>query len=78
MAENGGAQIAIVKGYRVAGTKSYIIKNAAILPQGDFAFGAAVKIVENDSGEAPLGYAPQIKDIHDMRRVDGRHSHSLQ
>src|ERR1700730_7314736 len=77
MAENGGTQIAIGKGYRVTWTKSHIIKHAAILSQGDFAFGAAVKIVENDSGEPPLCYAPQIKNIDDMRRVDGRHADRL-
>jgi hypothetical protein len=31
MAKYGGAQIAIGKGHRVAGTKRYIVKNAAIL-----------------------------------------------
>jgi hypothetical protein len=31
MAKHGGAQITIREGYRVAGSKGYIIKNAAIL-----------------------------------------------
>jgi hypothetical protein len=77
MAKYGGAQIAIRKGYRVAGTKRYVIKNAAILSQRDFAFGATVEIIENHSGEPPLRYAPQIMDIHDMRRVNGIHADLL-
>jgi hypothetical protein len=62
----------------VAGTERYIVKNTAIFSQRDFAFRATVQIIENNSGKPPLRYAPQIMDIHDMRRVDGRHSHSLQ
>ena len=78
MSQHRGAQIAIRKGHRVTGTKGYIIKNAAIFSQSDFALRAAVQIIENNLGETPLRYAPQIIDIHDMRRVDGRHSRLLQ
>ena len=78
MAKYGRAQITIRKSYRVAGAKGYIIKNTAILSQRDFALRATIQIIKNDSREPPLRYAPQIMDIHDMRRVDGGHSHSLQ
>lgn len=67
MAKYGRAQIAIRKSYRVAGTKRYVIKNAAILSQRDFTLRSAVEIIENDSREPPLRYAPQIMDIYDMR-----------
>jgi hypothetical protein len=77
MSQHGRAQIAIRKGHRVAWTKGYIVKNAAIFSQRDFAFRAAIQIIENHSGQPPLRYAPQIIDIHDMRRVDGRHADRL-
>jgi hypothetical protein len=70
MPKHGGAQIAIRKGYRVAGTKSYVVKNAAILSQGEFAFGTAVEIIEYHLGKAPLCHAPQIMNIDDMRRLN--------
>jgi hypothetical protein len=78
MAKHGGPQIAIREGYRVAGSKGYIVKDTAIFSQRNFAFGAAIQIIENHLGEPPLRCAPQIMDIHDMWRVDGRHAHSLQ
>jgi len=74
MAKYGRAQIAIRKRYRVAGTKRYIIENTAILAQRDFAFRAAIEIIEYNSGEPPVRYAPQIIDIHNMRRVNRIHS----
>ena len=77
MSQHRGAQIAIREGHRMAGTKGYIIKHAAIFSQRDFALRAAIQIIENNLGEAPLCYAPQIKDIDDMRRVDGRHADRL-
>ena len=78
MAKYGRLQIAICKRNRVPGAKRYVVKNTAILSKRDFAFGATIQIIENHSGEPPLRYTPQIMDIHDMRRVNGRHSHSLQ
>src|ERR1700722_2716808 len=77
MAKDGGVQIAIRKGHCVTGTKGYIIKHAAIFSQCDFALRAAIQIIENNLGETALRYAPQIIDIHDMRRVDGRHADRL-
>ena len=70
MTKYGRAQVAVRKGYGVARTKRYIIKNAAIFSEGYFTFRATIQIIENNSGEPPLCYAPQIMDIHDMRRVN--------
>jgi hypothetical protein len=78
MAKHGRAQITIRKGYGVAGTERYIVKNTAIFSQRDFAFRATIQIIEDDSREPPLCHASQIMDVHDMRRADRRHSHSLQ
>jgi hypothetical protein len=42
-------------------------ESSAILAQRDFAFGAAVKIVENRSGHTPLGDLPKVGDVHHPR-----------
>jgi hypothetical protein len=49
MAKYGRAQITIRKGYGVAGTERYIVKNTAIFSQRDFAFRATIQIIEDDS-----------------------------
>jgi hypothetical protein len=55
VAKNAGAEVAIGEGDREARTKGDVIIYAAIFAQSDFAFGSAVKIVENRPGQTTFG-----------------------
>ena len=44
-----------------------VIEDAAIFAESDFAFGAAVEIIENYRGETALGDAPEIADVDYVR-----------
>ena len=67
VAEHGGAQIAAGMRDGVARAKSDVIEDAAIFAQGDFAFGAAIQIVEHHFGKAALRCASQVADIDHVR-----------
>lgn len=52
-------------------TKGNIVEHAAILPQRDFAFRAAIQIIKDGFGYAFAGYCPQIGNANHARRSDG-------
>jgi len=70
-AENASAQVAMVEGYGVARTEGEVLIDAAILVEGDFAFCAAVEVIENGFGHAALGDSAEVSDADYARRGDG-------
>jgi hypothetical protein len=70
-AENAGAQVAMVEGDGVTRTEGEVLIDAATFAEGDFAFGAAVEVIEDGFGHAPLGDGSEISDADDARRGDG-------
>jgi hypothetical protein len=56
---------------RVAGTEGDVLIDAAIFAEGDLAFGAAIKVIEDGFGHAALGDGSEISDADDARRGDG-------
>jgi hypothetical protein len=70
-AENAGAQVAMVEGHGVAGTEGEVLVDAAIFVEGDFAFCAAIEVIEDRFGHAALGDGAEISDADDARRGDG-------
>jgi len=78
-AENAGAQVAIGDGDRMAGTEGDILIDAAILAEGDLAFGAAIEIVEDGPGHAAPSEGAEIRDADHSGRGDGAggSSHSV-
>ena len=67
-AQHGGAQVARRRGHRRARTQGHLLEGPAVLAQGDLGLGAAVDVVEDGAGEAPLGEAPEVRDVDDARR----------
>jgi hypothetical protein len=67
----------MVEGDCVARTKGDILIDAAIFAERNLAFGAAIEVIEDRSGQAALGEGPKISDADDARRGDGtgRSSH---
>ena len=78
-AENAGAQVAIGDGDRMAGAEGDVLIDAAIFAEGDLAFGAAIKVVEDGPGHAALGEGAEIRDADHAGRSNGagRLSHSV-
>jgi hypothetical protein len=70
-AENAGAQVAIGDGDRMAGTEGDVLIDAAIFAEGDLAFGAAIKVVEDGPRYAALGEGAEIRDADYAGRGDG-------
>ena len=70
-AENAGAQVAIGEGDGVTRTEGDVLIDAAIFAEGDFAFGAAIEVIEDGCGHAALGDGSEISDADDARRGDG-------
>ena len=56
---------------RVARTEGNVVIDAAIFAQGDLAFGAAIKVIEDGLGHAALGDGAEIGDADDAGRGDG-------
>ena len=78
-AENTSAQVAIGDGDRMAGAEGDVLIDAAIFAEGDLAFGAAIKVIEDRSGHAALGEGAEIRDADHAGRGDGAggSSHSV-
>ena len=70
-AENAGAQVAIGERDRVARTEGDVLIDAAIFAEGNLAFGAAIKVIEDGFGHAALGDGSEICDADHARRGDG-------
>jgi len=78
-AENAGAQVAIGDGDRMARAEGDVLIDAAIFAEGDLAFGAAIKVVEDGPGHAATGEGAEICDADYAGRGDGAggSSHSV-
>ncbi len=76
-AKNARAQVAIGERDRVSGTEGDVLIDAAIFAEGNLAFGATIKVIEDGFGYAPLGDGSEISDADYARRGDGtgRSSH---
>jgi len=61
-AENAGAQVTIGDGDRMARAEGDVLIDAAIFAESDFAFGAAIEIVEDGPGHAALGEGAEIRN----------------
>ena len=77
--EDASAQVAIGKRDRMARAKSDVLVHTAIFAEGDFAFGAAIKVVEYSPGHAAFGDGTEVCDADHVGRGDGagRLSHSV-
>jgi hypothetical protein len=78
-AEDASAQVAIGERDGMARAKSNVLVHTAIFAEGDFAFGAAIKVVEDGSGNAAFGDGAEVCDADHVGRGDGagRSSHSV-
>jgi hypothetical protein len=56
-------------------TKSHVVKNSAILPQRDFAFGAAIEIIEHRLRQSPPRNGAEIVNANHSRRCDSARRH---
>ena len=65
MAKHASLQITIAHSHGTARTKQDIAKHAAVFPQRDLGFGAAVQVIEHRPGESALRQATQVLDIDD-------------
>ena len=54
-AENAGARGAMVEGDGVARAEGDVLIDAGVFAQGDFAFGAAIEVIEDGGGDAAFG-----------------------
>ena len=70
-AEDAGAQGAVGEGYGVAGAKGDVFVDATIFAERDFAFGAAIEIVEHGARDAAAGERTKVGDVDDAGRCDG-------
>jgi hypothetical protein len=70
-AENAGAQGTTSESDCVARTEGDVLIDAAILAEGDFAFGAAIEVIEDGAGHATLSDGAEISDADNARRGDG-------
>ena len=71
--ENLGSQIAAWHRNRLARPEAYLFESAEVLAEGDFAFRAAVNVVENDPGNAPLRQGAKVIDVdYPGQWVNGR------
>jgi hypothetical protein len=63
----------------MARAESDVLIDAAIFAEGDLAFGAAIKVVEDGPGHAALGEGAEIRDADHSGRGDGAggSSHSM-
>ena len=61
----------MVEGDGVAGAEGDVLIDAGVFAQGDFAFGTAIEVIEDGSGDAALGDGAEIGDADDARRADG-------
>jgi hypothetical protein len=73
VSENGRAQIAFLNRNCLTGTKNDLLKCAAIFPQSNFAFSAAIKVVEHRLRYALLGDAAKVCDIDYAGRRKAAH-----
>src|SRR5271163_1006225 len=70
-AKNTRAQIALGECNRMSRTKRNVVIHAATFAKRDFAFRAAIKIVEDGAGQAAFGDTAQIRDVDHARGRDG-------
>ena len=48
------------------------VRDATVTPQRDLAVGAAIDVVEDRTGQAPPGRAPQVFDVDGASRSSGQ------
>jgi hypothetical protein len=70
-AEDASAQGTVSEGDRMTRAEGDVLIYAAILAEGDFAFGAAIEVIEDGAGHAALGDGAEISDADDARRGHG-------
>ena len=76
-AQNASTQIATRNRHGMSRPECYVLEGAAILAEGDLAFGASVQIVEHGPGHSATCQRPQILDADNPRGRDlaGRSRH---
>jgi hypothetical protein len=70
-AQNTHAQTAIWDRDRMAGPEGDVVVKAAIFTESDFAFGAAVEIVEHRFGHPAASHSAKIVDADNPGRGNG-------
>ena len=72
-------QVASGERDRMAGTEGDVLIDAAVLAEGNLAFGSAVELIKNRPRQATLGEGAEIRDVDDVGRGDGARgwSHAL-
>src|ERR1700685_478968 len=69
--ENTRAQIALGKGDCMTWAQSYVFEYATVFAQRDFAFGAAVQVVEDSPGQSASRQRSEVCDTDDAGSSDG-------
>jgi hypothetical protein len=63
--QNPGSEIALRFDYRVTRPEGDIVEDPAVLPQGDFAFRAAIEVVKDCLRNSPLRCRSKIINAND-------------
>jgi hypothetical protein len=76
-AEHARTKIALRHRNRVPGPERHIVEDAAILAQGNFAFGAAIKVVKYRFWQSFPRDGPEVINANDARRSYSGFRHGM-